>query len=478
MIVVLIGLGVVNAVVLDNQTKPAEVTADGGRIEHVSSVDLQVFDSPATGSGPEGAPIVLLHCFGCSSQWWNPILPALNENHRVIRIDLIGHGGSEKPQSGYEIDSQGAAVAEALNSLGVQGATVVGHSLGGMVATALATTASELVDRIVLIGTPSEPDESSLPFTEKVIHVPVIGQATWRLRVDAMIKSGYQSAFAPGVDVSDVFPGDPDRVVDDNRAMTYDSFTKASDEATSYLEQQSLASRLAATGVPLMFIDGSEDQIIDASVGSGGVPRGPRRDHEGDRRGRALAHGRVARRDGQADPRLRRGRGARRAGILRPGGEADREAGASAIGRAAVADGPIRIVVLEGDQTGQELLEAALTVIDPAVVGLELELERFDLSLEHRGGPRTRLHRGRGGDARRRARAEGGDDHAGGSRRRRQPEPVDPRGDRRDRDRPDRPADPRRHPDRRRPSPDLDLPDGRRRRLRSRAVARAEPGRR
>ena len=72
--------------------------------------------------------------------------------HRVVRIDLIGHGGSEKPQSGYEIDSQAAAAAEALNSLGVQGATVVGHSLGGSVATSLAEQASELVDRIVLIG--------------------------------------------------------------------------------------------------------------------------------------------------------------------------------------------------------------------------------------------------------------------------------------------------------------------------------------
>jgi 3-isopropylmalate dehydrogenase len=44
----------------------------------------------------------------------------------------------------------------------------------------------------------------------------------------------------------------------------------------------------------------------------------------------------------------------------------------------------LRIVVLEGDQTGQELLDQALRVIDPEVVGLDLELERFDLSLENR----------------------------------------------------------------------------------------------
>ncbi|CAN5438100.1 hypothetical protein BH20ACT15_BH20ACT15_14770 [soil metagenome] len=44
----------------------------------------------------------------------------------------------------------------------------------------------------------------------------------------------------------------------------------------------------------------------------------------------------------------------------------------------------LRIVVLEGDQTGQELLEQALRVIDPAVTGVDVELERFDTSLENR----------------------------------------------------------------------------------------------
>jgi len=42
------------------------------------------------------------------------------------------------------------------------------------------------------------------------------------------------------------------------------------------------------------------------------------------------------------------------------------------------------IVILEGDETGQELLEQACRVLEPDVVGLDLELQRFDLSLEHR----------------------------------------------------------------------------------------------
>ena len=45
---------------------------------------------------------------------------------------------------------------------------------------------------------------------------------------------------------------------------------------------------------------------------------------------------------------------------------------------------PLRIVVLQGDQTGQELLDAALRLLDPELLGLELELDEFDLSLENR----------------------------------------------------------------------------------------------
>jgi isocitrate/isopropylmalate dehydrogenase len=49
-----------------------------------------------------------------------------------------------------------------------------------------------------------------------------------------------------------------------------------------------------------------------------------------------------------------------------------------------VAADAIRIVVLEGDETGQELLEAALAVLEPGLIGLPVELDRFDLSLENR----------------------------------------------------------------------------------------------
>jgi len=267
LLIVLIALAIVNAIVLDKQRRPAEANAPGGEILGLPSVDLQVIDQPATGPEAEGEPIVLLHALGASSRWWDEMVPILNENHRVIRIDLIGHGGSEKPTSGYEITTQAGAIALALNELEVQGATVVGHSLGGMVATSLAETASQLVDRVVLIATPAEPGSADLPFGARVSQVPVLGEAFWRVRLDAFVKKGYDKSFAPGFDAESAFE-DPDRLVEDNRAMTFRSFADSVEAGDDFVDEQSIITRLGPTGVPVLAIEGAEDQIVDPEAGA------------------------------------------------------------------------------------------------------------------------------------------------------------------------------------------------------------------
>ncbi len=113
----------------------------------LSSGDVQVTDSGEA----DGQPIVLLHGYANSLHWFDAIEPLLAENHRVIRIDLLGFGGSEKPESGYSIPEQASTVAEALIELDVQGALVAGNSMGGAVTASLAEQASQLVDRAVMI---------------------------------------------------------------------------------------------------------------------------------------------------------------------------------------------------------------------------------------------------------------------------------------------------------------------------------------
>ncbi|HYH62711.1 MAG TPA: alpha/beta fold hydrolase, partial [Solirubrobacterales bacterium] len=133
-LVVLAVLLAINTVTTQSQTKGAETTVDGSQIMQLSTGDVQVTDSGEA----EGQTIVLLHGYANSLHWFDAIEPLLAENHRVIRIDLLGFGGSEKPESGYSIPEQASLVAEALNELDVQGALVAGNSMGGAVAASLA----------------------------------------------------------------------------------------------------------------------------------------------------------------------------------------------------------------------------------------------------------------------------------------------------------------------------------------------------
>ena len=260
-IVVLATVLAVNTVTTSSQTKEAEKTADGSRILALSTGDVQVTDS---GEAP-GQTIVLLHGYANSLHWFDRIEPLLAERHRVIRIDLLGFGGSEKPESGYSIIEQASAVAEALSELEVEGALVAGNSMGGSVTASLAEQASQLVDRAVLIDMAPDVDGygRDTSIIREASYLPVVGEAMWRVTPDFAIEDGFAESFSPGFDQESGFD-DPDQVVSDFRAMTYTSYDEASAEANDFTEELPLDERFKQTPVPLMVIFGAEDQIFDA----------------------------------------------------------------------------------------------------------------------------------------------------------------------------------------------------------------------
>jgi pimeloyl-ACP methyl ester carboxylesterase len=246
---VLLGL---NALSVDHETKAAEVTEPGGRILSLAGGDLQAIER-----GPRNAsPIVLVHCFTCAIDWWDGMIPRLARNHRVVALDLLGHGGSEKPREGYSIPNQADLVAQALGQLGVRDGTVVGHSLGGSVVVALAQQSPQLVDRVVIVDTGPTHEGGDLGLMAKLAFSPVIGQFLWRIKPDFAVKQGLEVAFAPGFDVPDAF-------VEDLNAMTFSSYDNAARGSEDYSGEKPLDERMAATGKPLLVIMGAEEQIID-----------------------------------------------------------------------------------------------------------------------------------------------------------------------------------------------------------------------
>jgi pimeloyl-ACP methyl ester carboxylesterase len=258
----LIVLLLLNAIVVSNATKDAYVRDSGARLVDTSNGTLQVLEQ----GNPQGTPIVLVHCYTCSMNWWDDLAPLLERDHRVIRVDLLGHGGSDKPGAGYTIDDQATAVAEGLAKLGVLNATVVGHSLGGSVVTALAQRSPQLATRIVIIDQTAEDGFENQSLAQRVSYWPVFGQASDRLLQIAptsLIRDQYDDAFAPGYDIASGFDN-PDQPVDDLRAMTYTAYKDTYDAEQDFVAEAPLDERLAATGAPTMVIFGAKDQIYDA----------------------------------------------------------------------------------------------------------------------------------------------------------------------------------------------------------------------
>ncbi len=86
----------------------------------------------------EGTPVVFIHGFGADLNTWMFTQPTLAERHRTVALDLPGHGGSAKDVGSGDIVALASAVGDALDALGIDTPHLVGHSLGGAIALAVA----------------------------------------------------------------------------------------------------------------------------------------------------------------------------------------------------------------------------------------------------------------------------------------------------------------------------------------------------
>ncbi len=101
--------------------------------------------------GPEDGPVVVFsNSLGTSLHLWDPILPYLPDDLRIIRYDMRGHGRSDAPDGHYtmgQLISDAEAVCDACN---VRNAVFVGLSVGGMIAQGLAVKRPDLIRALVL----------------------------------------------------------------------------------------------------------------------------------------------------------------------------------------------------------------------------------------------------------------------------------------------------------------------------------------
>lgn len=101
----------------------------------------------------EGPAVVLISGFGLDHELWDRQVRVLTgRGLRVLCVDQRGHGFSDNPLHGYDIDRLAADLVSVLGRLEIGNATLVGHSFGGQVAFRASAIAPELVDRLALVG--------------------------------------------------------------------------------------------------------------------------------------------------------------------------------------------------------------------------------------------------------------------------------------------------------------------------------------
>lgn len=249
----------INAWFVSRQVKAATAFG-GGRVVSVSGPDLNVREY-GSGSG-EGA-IVLLHGYASSIQWWGKVAPSLAEQtgRKVIAIDLVGHGGSESPRDpkAYGALGQALAVTRVLNKLDAENVVLVGHSMGGHIATYVAQREPNLVDRVAVIDTFGAPGLRDLGPLKSITCAPIIGPATDRLRAfDAVTKSSLQPGFASSYVI-------PDFAFRSLKLMLHRGVCEstAGDELN---DERPEAMRLAQLGKSVKVIWGSEDTLTPTAA--------------------------------------------------------------------------------------------------------------------------------------------------------------------------------------------------------------------
>jgi len=119
---------------------------------HVNNIDLAHSDEG------QGSPVVFLHAFPLNRRMWAPQVTALQDQYRVITIDLRGHGESEAPMWRYTLDLFADDITALLDHLDIPRATFVGLSMGGYILFALYRRYPERVRALVLADTRAAAD--------------------------------------------------------------------------------------------------------------------------------------------------------------------------------------------------------------------------------------------------------------------------------------------------------------------------------
>jgi pimeloyl-ACP methyl ester carboxylesterase len=215
-----------------------------------------------------GKPVVLIHGLGLDSHTWRHLIAPLSQHHRVVTLDLKGHGMSPKPDDDmYSLYDQARLVSRFIIEHDLRNVTLIGHSYGGGVALASAVYLNRShpnrVERLVLIDGIAY--EQSLPMFVRLLATPILGPLLIHLVPETrQIRSIMELTYYD------------DHLIEDESIERYAQSLRSPGAKSALLStaRQILPSDIEAFAqmyrelrVPTLILWGKEDEIIPLSIG-------------------------------------------------------------------------------------------------------------------------------------------------------------------------------------------------------------------
>lgn len=230
---------------------------------------LHVYEAGAT----DAPPMFLIHGLADEADTWRHLVPPLSTQYRVIAPDLPGFGRSEKPDRPYTVPFFQDVLLELLDTLEVQRAVLVGHSLGAVIAHALALSHRERVERLILIDGSLVARSQKIDLATMLFLIPGLGEWLYnRLRKDP--QAAYRSLEPyysrlddlPKADREFLFQRVNERVWSDGQRR---AFLSAFRNLARWIpgQQRNLPSRLATLDVPTLVLWGEADRMMPVENG-------------------------------------------------------------------------------------------------------------------------------------------------------------------------------------------------------------------
>lgn len=148
----------------------------------------------ADGGRADGAAVVFINSLGTDLRVWDDVAAALASDFRLIRFDKRGHGLSDCPDGPCAIADHVADLFAVLDQFGVDRATLVGLSVGGMIALGAAEARPDRVARLVLSDTAHRIGPPGM-WDERIAAVRAGGIASL---ADAILERWFSAAFRSG----------------------------------------------------------------------------------------------------------------------------------------------------------------------------------------------------------------------------------------------------------------------------------------